>query len=219
MTAALIKGLTLGLLLSISVGPVIFAVIKQSLNNGHKGGYSFIAGVSASDISLVLLCNGFGSFFDTLMEHETVIGIAGSCLLIGMGIYNIFFRKVAVADDGTLLVKELGKKDLAAIFISGYFMNTFNPGAFLFWFAASATIIADSKAEPDPSQYRIVVFLTCLVFILLADISKVLLANRIREKLTPHNIHIINRISGVILNVFGLAIIGGLLVRAGIIHL
>lgn len=218
MTAGLIKGITLGLLLSISVGPVIFAVIKQSLNNGHKGGYSFIAGVSASDLSLVLLCNGFSRLFDTLMEHETIIGIAGSCLLIGMGIYNIFFRKVAVADDGSLMVKELGKKDLAAIFFSGYFMNTFNPGAFLFWFAASATIIADSKIQEDPSQYRIVVFLTCLIFILCADISKVLLANKIREKLTPHNIHIINRISGIILIVFGIAISAGLLIRAGMIH-
>ena len=43
MIAALAKGFALGLLLSISVGPVIFSVIKQSLNNGHKGGFAFIA--------------------------------------------------------------------------------------------------------------------------------------------------------------------------------
>ncbi|MGR9921928.1 LysE family transporter, partial [Escherichia coli] len=57
MYPALIKGIALGLLLSISVGPVIFAIIKQSINNGHKAGYVFVAGVSASDITLVLVCN------------------------------------------------------------------------------------------------------------------------------------------------------------------
>ncbi|HET6723550.1 MAG TPA: LysE family transporter, partial [Chitinophagaceae bacterium] len=63
MLEALIKGLTLGLLLSISVGPVIFSIIKQSLNSGHRGGIAFILGVSASDIALVLISNVFTEIF------------------------------------------------------------------------------------------------------------------------------------------------------------
>lgn len=70
MTAALLKGLLLGVLLSISVGPVIFAIIKQSINNGHKAGYYFVAGVSASDITLVLVCNFFTSLFTTALNHK-----------------------------------------------------------------------------------------------------------------------------------------------------
>jgi threonine/homoserine/homoserine lactone efflux protein len=62
MFESLFKGLLLGLLLGISVGPVIFSILKQSLNNGHRGGYCFIAGVSASDITLVLICNSFNTF-------------------------------------------------------------------------------------------------------------------------------------------------------------
>jgi threonine/homoserine/homoserine lactone efflux protein len=38
MFEAVLKGITLGLLLTISVGPVVFSIIKQSLNNGHRGG-------------------------------------------------------------------------------------------------------------------------------------------------------------------------------------
>ena len=52
MIAPLLKGLLLGFLLSISIGPVIFAILKQSLTNGRKAGYVFVAGVSASDIGL-----------------------------------------------------------------------------------------------------------------------------------------------------------------------
>ena len=41
MIEAILKGFALGTLLVISVGPVVFTIIKQSLNNGHKGGLSF----------------------------------------------------------------------------------------------------------------------------------------------------------------------------------
>jgi len=43
MTEALLKGLALGSILALSVGPVIFTIIKQSLNNGKEGGMSFVA--------------------------------------------------------------------------------------------------------------------------------------------------------------------------------
>jgi threonine/homoserine/homoserine lactone efflux protein len=210
MTAALIKGLALGLMLSISVGPVIFSIIKQSINNGHKGGYFFIAGVSASDISLILVCNLFTQLFQSAMSHEKVIGIAGSIFLIAMGIYNFFFKKIALTEEAKVKNKIFRKRDLAGIFFSGYLMNLLNPGVFLFWFAASATILADSKTELHPIQYRIIVFSVCVVFNLFCDILKVLLAGKIRPRLTLHNIHIINRISGLILIGFGVALIWGL---------
>jgi threonine/homoserine/homoserine lactone efflux protein len=47
MIAAVLQGLALGLMLSISGGTVILTILKQSINNGHKGGFAFIAGVSA----------------------------------------------------------------------------------------------------------------------------------------------------------------------------
>ena len=82
MFEAIVSGLTLGLILSISVGPVIFAIIRQSLSNGHMGGYAFIAGVSASDISIVLVCNVLSSIFQKLLENKMFIGVAGSIFLI-----------------------------------------------------------------------------------------------------------------------------------------
>src|SRR5215471_8250620 len=158
MFEALVKGIILGLLLGLSVGPIIFSILKQSLNNGHRGGYAFIAGVSASDVLLVLICNMFTRLFDAVMQHELIIGIAGSSLLVALGIYNFFFRKVQTAENGMLMVNNLRKRDMVGIFFSGFFMNTLNPGSFLFWFAATATITADSKLVDHPDQYRFIVF-------------------------------------------------------------
>jgi threonine/homoserine/homoserine lactone efflux protein len=211
MIAALMKGLVLGLILSISVGPVIFAIIKQSLTNGHKAGYSFVAGVSASDISLVLVCNVFTSFFTTALSHSNTIAIAGSIFLIGVGIYTFFFKKVLVDDDNKIESKKFRKRDLVGIFLSGYFMNMLNPAVFLFWFAWTAAITGDAASTANPMQYKWIVFITCLVFVLLSDIAKVALAGKLRERLTPKILYRINQLSGIILIGFGVALIWGVL--------
>lgn len=204
MIEALLEGLALGLLLSISVGPVIFSIVKQSLNSGHRGGIAFILGVSASDITLVLISNLFTQLFSYLVEHKGFIGIAGSLFLASVGIYFIFFKKIKVDDSG-VQVLQLSKKDYARIFISGYLMNSLNPGVFLFWLTTSTTLITQSN------ETRVIAFTTCLVFVLLTDILKVMMAQKIRKKLTPHNIQILSRINGLVLLGFGLVLLWGLI--------
>lgn len=204
MFEALLKGLTLGLLLSISVGPVIFSIIKQSLNNGHKGGIAFVLGVSASDITLVFVSNVFTTVFTYLVKHKNFIGIAGSIFLIAVGIYFIFFKKVKVDDSG-VQVLQLRKRDYIKTFLSGYFMNTLNPAVFIFWLTTSTTLITLS------TEYKIIAFATCLIFVLATDILKVMMAQKIRKRLTPHNIQILSRINGIVLLGFGLVLLWGLL--------
>ena len=208
MIEALIKGITLGLLLSISVGPVMFSIIKQSLNNGHTGGLAFIIGVSASDITMVLVSNVFTQLFAMLSSHKKEIGIVGSIFLISVGIYFLFFKKVKVNEEGQQVFVPFRKRDYARLALSGYFMNTLNPAVFLFWFTASTTFINHTLEQ------KLVLFLVCLAIVFSSDIAKVMLAGKIRKKLTPHNIHLINRVNGVILICFGLALIWGLLVYA-----
>jgi len=204
MYEALLKGLTLGLLLTISVGPVIFSIIKQSLNSGHRGGIAFILGVSASDITLVLVSNVFTQLFGYLVKHKSFIGIAGSLFLIAMGIYFIFFKKVKVDDSG-VQVLQLSKKDYVKTFLSGYFMNTLNPAVFIFWLTTSTTLITLTV------ENRIIAFVTCLVFVLATDLLKVMMAQKIRKKLTPHNIQILSRINGLVLLGFGFVLLWGLI--------
>lgn len=205
MLEIMLKGLTFGLLLSISVGPVLFSIIKQSLNNGHRGGLAFVIGVSASDISLVLVSNIFTRLFESLKTYKTEVGVVGCIFLVSMGIYFLFFKKVKVNDEGKQVFK-FRKRDYAKIFLSGYFMNTLNPAVFIFWITTSTAVINDSIRD------RVIIFTTCLVWMLGTDILKVLLAGKIRNRLTPHNIHIINRVNGIILIVFGFALIWGLLI-------
>jgi threonine/homoserine/homoserine lactone efflux protein len=205
MLESVIKGVGLGLILAISVGPVIFTILKQSLNNGQKGGFSFVAGVWFSDILLVLICNLFSSLVVSALEFKSTIAYVGAAFVISMGIYYLFFKKVYVGEDKNVILVQFGKKAFTKAFMSGFLINTLNPSVMLFWL-----INATAFAASNTTSERIIIFSICLAVNILADILKVILAAKVRHSLTPHNIKIINKISGTILIGFGIAIIYGI---------
>ena len=211
MIAPILKGLLLGLILSISIGPVIFAILKQSLTNGHKAGYVFVAGVSISDISLLFICNFFTSFFTLALAHKAFIALLGAGFLLVMSVYTLFFKKIVFEGGEDSKEKLMTKRDLVSTFLSGFFMNTLNPSVFLFWFAWTAAISANAEETDNPLSYRILVFGTCLLFVLLSDLIKVALAGKLRPKLTLQNMIIINRVSGIIILLFSAALFYGAL--------
>ena len=202
---AILKGLAMGLLLVISVGPVIFTIIKQSINNGKEGGFSFVLGVWASDILLVLLSNVFSELVTRLMDFKKPIGIAGSLFLIAMGVYYLFFKKVPLHPEDVSLPL-LKASDHAKIAIQGFLLNTLNPAVIAFWLTAATAI-----AVTHTIRERIIIFSTTLLINMSADVAKVRLAGKLRSKLTVHNIRLINKISGLILLIFGTVLLTGVL--------
>jgi threonine/homoserine/homoserine lactone efflux protein len=199
----ILKGLLLGLILSISIGPVIFAIIKQSLTNGKRSGYAFVAGVSSSDFVLLFICNVFTSLFNLVLNHKSAIALAGAGFLLIMGLYTLFFKKLKLENMGSDGVnKTVSIKDLVSSYFSGFLMNTLNPSVFLFWFAWTAAINNSADNTPNPIQYKLVVFGTCLGFVLLSDLIKVFLAGKLRPRLTEKNLLWINRFSGMIILIF-----------------
>ncbi len=104
MLESLIKGFGLGIILAVSVGPVIFTILKQSINNGHKGGFSFVGGVWLSDILLVIIANMFSTLVMQALHFKATIAYIGAAFVLGMGIYYVFFKKVVVADENNVVV-------------------------------------------------------------------------------------------------------------------
>jgi threonine/homoserine/homoserine lactone efflux protein len=199
------KAIALGLFLSIAVGPVLFSIIKQSINNGIAGGLAFVIGVSLSDISLVIASNFFTEIFAGLNARREEIGIIGSTFLISVGIYYLFFKKVKVNEKGIQQLIRFRKRDYLKIFLAGYLMNTLNPAIIIFWLTTSTAFIDHNFNQ------KLVIFSIALAFVLAADIAKVVLAGKLRSKLTVKTISLLNRINGMILIGFGIALIAGLL--------
>lgn len=206
MIEALIKGFGLGVILAVSVGPVIFTILKQSINNGQIGGFSFVGGVWLSDILLVVIANMFSTLVVQALHFKSTIAYIGAAFVLGMGIYYVFFKKVMVAEEGSVLAVGFGKKAFTKVFMSGFIINTLNPSVMLFWL-----INATAFAATHSILERSILFGTCLLVNIVADIAKVLLAAKVRHSLTPHNVNIINKVSGTILIGFALAIVYGVM--------
>jgi threonine/homoserine/homoserine lactone efflux protein len=204
MLESVLKGLALGFVLALSVGPIIFTIIKQSLNSGHKGGFSFVTGVWISDILLVFLSNMFTTLVAQLLEYKKDIAYGGSTFLIAMGVYFVFFKRVHLTTDAEGNAVRFRKRDMARIFASGFIINTLNPGVILFWLG-NATVLSLTHTL----QERIIIFSVCLLVNMSADVGKVMMAGKLRSKLTLRALSIINKISGTILIGFGIALLWG----------
>ncbi|RYY13577.1 MAG: lysine transporter LysE [Chitinophagaceae bacterium] len=211
MWQALLSGLTLGFILALSVGPVIFTIIKQSINNGHVGGFSFVAGVWVSDILLVVISNAFSALVSDLLEYRNIIAFIGSLFLVAMGVYYLFFKKITLKTDADGNVNRVSGFDMAKLFSSGFFINTLNPSVFIFWLTTATTF-----AVKYSFQQRLIIFSVCLALNIIADIMKVFMAGKLRKRLTLHNISLINKVSGTILIGFGIALLYGAFYLGGL---
>jgi threonine/homoserine/homoserine lactone efflux protein len=208
MIASIVAGLGLGLFLSLSVGPVIFAIIKYSINNGFKAGISFALGVSFSDIMFVLTGNLATSFISGLEEYKRSIGVGGGILLIAMGIYGLLFKKVKIST-GDEKPEMFRTHDYLKIWLAGFLMNTLNPGVIIFWLGVC---VANSATAVS---HRIIMYTVCLSLVLSADILKVFVSDKIRHKLTLTNVEWLNRIAGASMIIFGVVLLYKVLFEAG----
>jgi threonine/homoserine/homoserine lactone efflux protein len=200
MIEAILSGFLLGLAIVCSMGPVVFTIIKLRVNFSISHAFYFVAGVWISDVILVLMANFFGSYLENLIQYKFSIGIGGGSFLIGLGLYNLLFRrtKSEQADEDEVVITK--RTTHAKLLIMGFLINTLNPSVLALWIAAS------TKAISKPIDQRVALFMVCLLVNIIADVAKIYLAGKLRKKLTLHNIRIINIISGFLFIAFGIAL-------------
>lgn len=197
MIEAIIAGFLLGIALIFSVGPVIFTILKLRINYGITSAFYFIAGVWLSDIIWIILANFFSALLGDVIQYKNIIGMIGSVFLIGLSIFYLFFKKYHSKEEIDSGIK-IKNTTHVKLFITGFLINTLNPAVIALWFAAATKSISNTFNE------RVIIFAICLTLNISADIFKINIAGRIRNKLTEKNINIINKISGFLFLVFGL---------------
>jgi threonine/homoserine/homoserine lactone efflux protein len=206
MVDAIISGSLLGLALILSVGPVIFTIIKLRINYGLTSAFYFIGGVWLSDILWVLTANLFGEWLTKLVTYKYIIGAFGGAFLVMLGVYYLFFKKYPSKEEMDRGIR-IRNSTHARLFITGFLINTLNPGIIALWFAAATN-------APSGVDEKIVMFSICLLLNMCADFFKINLAGKLRKKLTEKNIMIINRISGLLFLAFGIALMIGVFVTS-----
>ncbi len=193
--SAVVKGVLIGLFMAISVGPTLFAVIKYSMSNNYKAGLAFVIGVSVSDIMYVTIANVAAAWLVVLNSYGRYIAYGGAAILVTVGLVGLLKK---ADDDKAQEVKTISGRHYFRIWVSGFLINSINPGVIISWLAAvSATM---NKG----GGYRFVLFGTCLSLILAIDFLKVFLAEKIRVLLTPQRLGLLHRVSSFIILLLGL---------------
>lgn len=81
-TAALLAGLTLGLLIAMQIGPVSLLVVETSVVAGRRAGVAAGMGVASADLAFAAIAAATGGAAGAaLAGHEHEIRIAGAILL------------------------------------------------------------------------------------------------------------------------------------------
>ncbi len=199
MFSALLHGCLLGLLLSILIGPVFFMLIKTSINDGFRDAMFLEAGIFLSDIFCITISYlGLAQLF-TQPENEQLILIGGGCILLIFGITTIFSKKKMV--DPAAPDK---KSPIHKLMLKGFFFNLSNPSVIFFWIGAVGLTVSQYKSD----TLNVTIYFTgTLVTVTIIDVLKAMLAVRIKSFLTPKMFVRINKISGLAILGFGIALL------------
>ena len=196
------NGLLFGLILSMFIGPVFFALIQTSIEKGFSAGVGMAIGVSFSDtIYIFLTYLGISKLINT-DSFQVILGIAGGILLLSFGVYSIVRPVVARKLERE---KETRKGWLQQV-MKGFVLNGINPSILFFWIGVIS--LASTKYKYG-NQEMILFFIAILCTVLIIDITKSYLANRLRSFITVRFIRIMNRVVGIALIVFALKLLLG----------
>ena len=191
-----VSGFYTGLLLSLIIGPVFFALIKQSINYGFRQGMVMALGIVLSDASYIALCYLLSV---ELLKNETVsfvLGLAGCILIAVTGLFYVLKPEPKPKVEGV-------KKKYGSSFIKGFLLNLINVNVFFFWLVAVNTV----SALPHYSKTDIALFFSAtLLAVFLTDLIKAALAKSLQKRATPKALKNLNIIIGIIMMVFGVAI-------------
>ncbi|HMQ45028.1 MAG: LysE family transporter [Confluentibacter sp.] len=192
-----------GIILAFTIGPVFFVLLETSATKGFKSALIFDCGVMLADIFFILV-----AFFSTNKLLETIKDdpsflIFGGVLLVTYG----FISFIKASKSFRTIVREYHKIEIkrgyGKLFLKGFLLNFINIGVLLGWVAF--IVIANSITS---SKDGVFVFLsTILIVYFLVDLIKMLLAKKLKSRLTPRIIFKTKKIIALVILGFGVLLL------------
>ncbi len=201
MLMDILKGFLVGVCASVPVGPIAILVIQKSLSKGHKAG--FIAGLGACVVDTIfafiaIFALAFAQkFIDT---HHNLILLVGGIVLILMGIH------MTTSDPFRKMKSESSSSDFAKDFGQSFAMGLSNPMAIFVIFALFAFfgLANDAPQTWSIAPMLIAVSLGSAVYWFLISWG----LSRFRNKFKMNTILWISRLTGAIVVIIGIALLG-----------
>lgn len=203
MIQDILLAIPLGILLCFMIGPVFFVLLETAAVKGFRAALVFDLGVVTADFVFIGIAYFSSYRLINNIKDEPALFIFGGLIMITYGIISFIKLKRAAKNIDDTVEVELIKKNYGSLFVKGFLLNFINVGVLGFWLLIFITFGPQLELKTS----RLLVFFTAvIVTYLLVDIAKMLLAKKLKNKMTPTNILKIKKITSIILVIFGVTI-------------
>jgi len=201
----ILSALPWGFLLAFSIGPGFFILLETSITKGFRAAMIFDLGIVFSDIIWILIAYFATNQILAQFKDNPNLYIIGGLIMSIYGIVsNTSLKKKFNEQEDKDEDDDIKKNNYLGLFFKGFFLNIINIGILAFWMMVIITQAPQLEMKP----LRIFIFFTSiLIFYLIIDVFKILLAKQLKHKLTPTNIYKIKRIINVVILIFGVFLI------------
>lgn len=189
-----------GFLLAFAVGPVFFTLIETAITKGIKAAIFFDLGALAADIVFILI-----AFFSTnrileQVKHDPGLLIFGGAILIAYGIISYIRTNKSIFK----IVREHYavnvKKNLGGLFLKGFLLNFVNFGVLAGWIGV--LIMANALTSTNNGVFFFIVTVLSTFFAI--DLLKMLLAKKLKNRMTPRFIFKTKKWVSILILAFGI---------------
>ncbi len=197
----MLKGFLVGVCASAPVGPIAILVIQKSLSKGHKAGFVSGLGASVVDTLYAFIAIFALAFAQQLIErHQNLILLVGGVVLAIVGVTMAFsnpFRKMKADGESAVSPKDFGQ---------AVAMGFSNPMAIFVMFTLFAFF---GLADDAPHTWRIApIILSVSAGSVSYWFSVSWMLSRFRKNFKMNTILIISRVTGAIVVIIGIALLG-----------
>lgn len=203
MIQDILLAIPLGILLCFMIGPVFFVLLETAAVKGFRAAMVFDLGVVTADFVFIAIAYFSSYRLINNIKDEPALFIFGGLIMVTYGIISYIKLKRAAKNIDETVEVELIKKNYGSLFVKGFLLNFINVGVLGFWLLIFITFGPQLELKTS----RLMLFFTSVIATYLAvDIIKMLLAKKLKNKMTPSNILKIKKITSIILVIFGVTI-------------
>lgn len=192
-----IKGIIVGISTSAPLGPLGILCIQRTINKGIFSGFITGIGAAFADIIYASIAGfGISIIADFHREYQIFIRIIGGVILLIVGI--MIFRSNPIKQ-----IRQQNTQNYFGYFISSLFITITNPITIVVFGAVFASLGLDEVSTMNPI---IITLIGIFSGALLWWLSLTITVNIFRNKIRLRNLWWINKITGILVSLFGLAV-------------
>jgi threonine/homoserine/homoserine lactone efflux protein len=196
MSEILMYGFLTGMVMSVMLGTVFFALVQNSIDYGCRTGIFIALGVIASDLLLITLSWFNAELIPPGGTTDLIVRICGALFLLFYGLSNLLKKDKAA-------YPQTEKKQLLKFSSMGFLLNILNPGNYIGWLAVTTQLKTVAKYEVAQAT---IYFIGALSAIFLMECLISWSASFLKPYITDRFLQLVNRLIGVLFIAFAIAL-------------